>query len=59
MTTANDVERCPKCHGVIAIIGRVHNCVPREPIEVVIPHIAEASRPGGGGGSGREAPARS
>lgn len=26
--TANEIERCPKCHGVIALIGRVHLCRP-------------------------------
>lgn len=29
-----DVERCPKCNGVLAIIGRVHLC---RPVEVGIP----------------------
>lgn len=26
---ANKIERCPICNGVMALIGKAHNCVPR------------------------------
>lgn len=31
---SNEIERCLRCNGVLAIIGRMHNCVPRVALPV-------------------------
>lgn len=38
MTNAlTNADRCPICHGMLAIIGRVHRCVPRVVVAEISP----------------------